>query len=71
MLDQGDRTRASVRSGLQNVNLHPVKHGSGGGSHGGSGRRVAAAESSSRIRQSDTLQPHLRLGGAQQQATKA
>ena len=36
MLDQGERIWASVRSGFQNVNLCPVKHGSGGGSHGDS-----------------------------------
>lgn len=43
MLDQGDRIWASVRSGLQNVNLCPVKHGSGGGSHGDSGKKGSSS----------------------------
>ena len=43
MLDQGDRIRASVRPGLQNVNLRPVKHGSGGGSHGDSGKKSSSS----------------------------
>ena len=48
MLDQGDRIWASVRSGLQNVNLRPVKHGSGGGSHGDSGKKGSSSRKQQR-----------------------